>query len=641
MTPAEGRNESQHGSREPGGAGGAEGAEGAADAAQMRGAVMNSKSMIMSGRTQRHTRRGVALLLVLVSLGVAGAATAFYIASRENTPAIGQNAVSAAQADWAAHSAAEIALASLQTEADWRTVAAAGPIIEDMPLGDALVTVVATNEHGELPGVDDVDIVLTAVADVGGVTSSRQLIARVFPDVTPEEAFDPESKEFAVFAHDLLAVGDGAMVDIWALSPGAEIGGLFKVGVGFTSSMNLSIGSGANLLASGLYMDDDSSSALRSMIDDPVFATGAELPQMPPAPPARLPAALAGITASSDDLDVDSVSLMLDTPAQKDVQVNNGGELTLGAGSVSDYRFHRLQVQNSAVLRIEGDVRLWIEGETTLQNESAVELGDGARLRIYAGDNFEVKRSVLGFDRSLAPDGARTRDNVTAYQDPRRVTIYALSPADGGPFVPELGFVEAALANTVIVAPTANVTIRDGSTVFGRVTTMALGVMHSGSALLYDVSLDNQMGFTNTEGPLYNEDGTLVDWAVTTLAGTVDDTTSLLGGILTNAPEDPPSGGMTPLVTPRSSARARARTWPLHALALEGRDHDPNGAGGDGRWIDGTFVRPTDDSINSLGDLGGGGGGGGGGDTLTAPEGTTAIAPDDLAVSPPLGWSPN
>ena len=61
------------------------------------------------------------MLLVMISLMTATILTTAYLASRDNSTAIGENVANSTAARWAADTGVELAIAALQTEKDWRT----------------------------------------------------------------------------------------------------------------------------------------------------------------------------------------------------------------------------------------------------------------------------------------------------------------------------------------------------------------------------------------------------------------------------------------------------------------------------------------------------------------------------------------
>src|SRR5262245_42027387 len=87
-----------------------------------------------SRRNASLQQRGVAMLLVLISLMMATILSMAYVASRDNSAAIGENIASSAAARWSSESGLDMGLAILETEADWRTMHNNGKLLDDFPL---------------------------------------------------------------------------------------------------------------------------------------------------------------------------------------------------------------------------------------------------------------------------------------------------------------------------------------------------------------------------------------------------------------------------------------------------------------------------------------------------------------------------
>jgi len=77
------------------------------------------------------------MLLVLISLAMATILAVSYLASRDNSVAIGQNVTASATARWAAVSGIELGVAVLQTPTDWRTAHTEGKLLDDYDLEGA------------------------------------------------------------------------------------------------------------------------------------------------------------------------------------------------------------------------------------------------------------------------------------------------------------------------------------------------------------------------------------------------------------------------------------------------------------------------------------------------------------------------
>ncbi|MCZ6811090.1 MAG: hypothetical protein O7D97_03725, partial [Planctomycetota bacterium] len=82
-------------------------------------------------RNPNVNRRGLAMLLVLVGLMIGTILATAYLASRDNSAAIGENIAAAARARWGAASALELGIAIMQTQTDWRTSHINGKLLDD------------------------------------------------------------------------------------------------------------------------------------------------------------------------------------------------------------------------------------------------------------------------------------------------------------------------------------------------------------------------------------------------------------------------------------------------------------------------------------------------------------------------------
>ena len=98
--------------------------------------------MIHNPRTRRRPqRRGIALLLVLITMAAATTLVMGWLAVQDTSPLVGRNAVHAAEARCAAHAGLEFAVAIMETDAPWRTQHTDGWVIKDHALAGASVSV--------------------------------------------------------------------------------------------------------------------------------------------------------------------------------------------------------------------------------------------------------------------------------------------------------------------------------------------------------------------------------------------------------------------------------------------------------------------------------------------------------------------
>ena len=85
----------------------------------------------MNTQTRLHHRRGIALMLVMIAILVVGGMATAYFSARDNSLAISTNVSSASRARIAAESGLDLAIAILETNADWRTNHIDGVILQD------------------------------------------------------------------------------------------------------------------------------------------------------------------------------------------------------------------------------------------------------------------------------------------------------------------------------------------------------------------------------------------------------------------------------------------------------------------------------------------------------------------------------
>jgi len=572
----------------------------------------------------RASRRGVAMLLVIVAMGSATILTTSYLVSRSNSPGIGENATGAATAHWAARASADIAEAILETEADWRSEASDGILIDNAALGGADVTVYVTDLEGNPPDGDDRDVLVSVEAIAGGVRAIEERLVNVRPDVPVEEAIDPQLNEYAAFAGNEIRFEADALVGVWPRSPAARSGRPAKLGSGFTDFSRFNMDPGALLHNVAFFPDADAGQLLTGVTDEQRFADGAQVPLDVPIRPAALPDGIATLPQANfngdevdEDLTLDPADISPGTPLSegryRNLTIEQGAVVTLGeAGQRRAYSVGDMTIRDASALRVVGDVAIHVRGNLNIQNGSTIEIDEAStgRAVIFAANDVQVQDSGLGVEAAVAQNTARTWEDVTVYRAPSRLKVVTIREADGGNSSSSVQIKNQSIAHASLHVPTAQVELNDNSALIGRAAANRLRV-HSGSALLYDPVLDRSVGFTATDGPLYNADGTPIDGLQETIDGLdplattadvsnalISVTGSLLGG---------GSGGGTTNISDRVDQRAEGRIWPIRALALES---DPDGGFTDVH--DGSFATIAGlDTDSSNGTSGGGTSGGG------------------------------
>lgn len=533
-------------------------------------------------RRMARSRRGVALMLVMIALGVAGASTAFYLASRDNSSAIGANARLMASADWSARSAAEIAVAVMQTSTDWMAKAADGSFGSGITVAGGSVAIVVTDLNGAPPDSEDTDLVVTATATVNGVRATHQRIVRVQPSMPLDQAIDPFLGEFGVYTTSRLEV-DNSTVGVWKLSPRARAGAPGKMGLGSQSSSDLRLEASANVSEMGLYVPDNAVGALRSALGSVRLAAGFTMPMPIPAVRAVTPSAFSSLPlANLFNATVSGAGTRqnINGGRHQRLTIQNGAQATMTAGN---YSVSNLLLTSAGTLVISGDVRLEVRGNLLMDDRAAIELADSSsRLVVYVAGEVAVQDAAIGVPRAIAQDLSRDPGDIAAYIDPRRVRILGVGTGSRNIQID---------TNAIIVGclhqPHATVVIEAGGSVVGQVVAQRVRI-DNGGLVLVDPALDNKCGFTSPRGPLYKANGDPIDGLVAAL-GSFNHALGLAAlpshiASQVVIPAAPAQEVAADDPTPRSDARTDSRAWPMRAMGLEHK-----ASGGTGR-LAGSFA---------------------------------------------------
>ncbi|RMD64028.1 MAG: hypothetical protein D6824_04520 [Planctomycetota bacterium] len=530
-------------------------------------------------RASQRSRRGVALLLVMVAMATGVTLAGAYLTSRRNSVGIAQNVVRAAQARWAAKSAAAYAIAALQTSVNWFD-ADPTTFIPNIVFGPGQAAVYVTNLAGGTPTPSDADLVVTALAAVNGVIVREQTIVNYKSGFATRDAFDPRLSEFAAYTVKSTTVDLNSTIMAWGASPNYFAGRPVKIGGAYTAAMDAAFDPNASVLSAGLYVPENATLSLQSMIGAQPFETGGLLPTFVKVAPAALPAAFAALPVVSPNpvVIVNKQTVAPGAYSSTLAVIGSSAEATLdgGAGGAM-YSFDQLAVDNQGVLKIKGNVKVFVNGDITVKNNSAIELDKNAVAEFYVGGDVTVDKSVVGFNRSVARQLTRQADDVAAnYAPAEQMQLYPLRRDIPGGAAPSQVFLDnESLGRMVVVAPTADVRLDNGSALFGRVTGYTLS-MSNGASILYDTALDKGVGVTERTGPLYDENGQLLS-DLQTLLASFDPNTQSYEDLLAMLQADPALAGFPDLATtaplgptPRDPRRAQAKPWPAEALAFEG-----------------------------------------------------------------------
>lgn len=467
-------------------------------------------------------RRGIAMMLVLVALLVTTILVGAALTSRDNSGAIGQNAITSTEAAWSAASGANFAVGAVAQASDLAALMGGdASLTQTMSVNGVDVEITITNLLGAPPTGADRELLVTARAEVNGIERTVVRQVTVLQPVDIGEAIDPYLDEFGVFADGYLQIQDGAVIRPWALSPEGDTGRA-KIGIGFDALGMLDIGSAVSLSKAGLYTDIDASLALESAVAARGAGVSWAIPLDIPAIGAGGPNGFDALPDFGTDVDLDALSSSLGVPGHYgEIRVRNNATLLIDASNGAMYCCDRLRVEAGGVLRVRGEVRLMVEDGVAI-DAGAIVLDDGASVTMYVGSDLTIEnRSKVGI---AASDLATPSGSVGAYVAPSRCRIVALAPGDGGTSYPMWEIESVSVVVGALHCPHGAVVINGTSTIFGRASARDFSLA-GGCALFSCPTLDSRMGLTEPDGPLYNDDGTPID-------GLVD----VLGDVVSSAP---------------------------------------------------------------------------------------------------------
>jgi hypothetical protein len=483
-------------------------------------ATFGNRSVTGSGRRMR---RGVAMFLVIMALGVGVVLSGVMLTRQETTPLVARNALESSESAWSAHAAAEFAEAALQSSEDWVKAAEDLWMLENFQIAGGTVNLRLTNMSGGPPSATDRELRVTATATVGGMTTTvERRVSMVVP--TPVEAVvDPHLNEFAIFAKDRLRIESGAVVKQWPLSP--ELGTLFsvKVGTGFSGASNMELFNGAKTEGVTLYRDANAGETLDSFLDDDEIAGSETIPLKVPAVAEHLPSAFNTLLIANlldRTLSVSGGFTTLPQGRHQKLTVRNNSRAILdGTASQATYAFTDVDIRDRGAISVRGKARMHVSGSFTVTNLGAIELlTPDAQLEIYVNNGMTIDNSAIGLDRATGQNAARDPDAVSTYRRPDAVRVIAVSTASGGSGSAAIALGGNSICLASIHAPQSTVKLSNGSTLIGRATASSMQA-ESGTRLYYDPALDSRTGYTELSGPLYEEDGTPTDAVAFALKG--------------------------------------------------------------------------------------------------------------------------
>jgi hypothetical protein len=391
---------------------------------------------------RRMNRRGIAMLLVLISLAAATIITTAYLASRDNSSMIGDNIVNSATARWAAASGVEMGVAILQTDTDWRTAHVNGKLLDDYDMAGVSLDIDIVDYLTEAPP-DETSryIELIATATVDGVTQEARAIAEVIVEGGPTPEVSVDLSEFAVFATEKVDMHNEATITRWPAAPMTDLGRPIAIGTQGVSASTIKLSGSAAIIDATVFTGPSPSDLLIDLsVDNPDMAM-IELSDTIPVPAAPQP----GVASPEDAPTWDTIEAVYND-----------------YGVHSDHRFNRvlidydrnvylydsefvingdLDIKRSGVLFVQGECRLIVFGDLDI-NEGSIQVVDGATLEVFVGGTLNIDDGYIGVG-PVESAYARDASGGAPYMNPNRLVIYSMPGASTTVNVYELMGVEA------------------------------------------------------------------------------------------------------------------------------------------------------------------------------------------------------
>ena len=454
-------------------------------------------------RNPNVNRRGLAMLLVLVGLMIGTILATAYLASRDNSAAIGENIADAAAARWGAASALELGIAIMQTQTDWRTSHINGKLLDDYPfLAGATIDLDIIDLQTTLPPTAESEYIqLTATATVDGLQQTAIAIAHV--SAAPGAAVSVDLSEFAVFASERIRLQDMATVTRWPTAPLSHLGRRIAFATRGNSPSTVEIYGAATAIDTTLYHGPGTSQSLVTINNDTIVEQVSLQDQIPvPAPPT--PSALPpdGVTTYPDLL-INTATTIAANERRNNIEILTSAGIVTLQGDIVVVAEEDLDLLPGSMMIIDGNVELDVFGDLTM-DYAAIELKPNATLTIYVRDDVQLNFSYIGDERV---DDLRDSSGYASWMDPERIRFFTRPlPAEGdddGTLSQDWTLDYNSVVKGSLYSAHARVTIETDSALYGRVAATRLLIQDNGS-LFYDHTLDSGMGYMNLDGPLYD-----------------------------------------------------------------------------------------------------------------------------------------
>ncbi len=419
-------------------------------------------------RRRSTDRRGVALLLVLITMAAATTLVMGWLAVQDTSPLLGRNAVRAAQSRSIAQAGLELTVSMLETDAPWRTHHDEGWVLRQHPIAGGVVDVRLWDATADPPGpptAGTVQVRVEATATIDGMAQQASALATVHPF---DGATLGDLGGLALFAQDTMTISGHSRIRGWgSTAPRRMLG----IGRDLPGSVVLD-GAAARQGTAGADLVRPASASAALISGSGRGGLIRSRRQRP------IPDELGVYGLTRSDLPAGAGE-----PGHDHVDLETPGEVHWDdiAGTLID---GDLYVGEGVTLLLPAETTVHVAGDLTLDVGAAVRVHDTGRATLVVGGDLTVDHATLG---TVTP--ARRRVNRPRAASARSLHVIAVPHDEAVWTISDRSVIAAELD-----APHADVFI-DRCAVVGRISARALEL--SDTRLWYDGRLGNGSGLAS------------------------------------------------------------------------------------------------------------------------------------------------
>jgi Tfp pilus assembly protein PilX len=423
---------------------------------------------INRSRSDQRSRRGVAMLLVMLALLVCMVLVTGYLSGQGTGNGIAKNEMEYVRAQRAAEAGVNLCMSQIKNVSNWRATMTPGTWLNNMTIGSATVTVTAADSAGNASFLTNPTnaIVLTSTATYNG--RSARLVATAQPTGGGTVFYNGS------FTTGTIRLQGTSMADSFN-----SLNGVYSA----TNSAANALFSTASSVVGAIDLDDSSSlvgsilgglgSILNSLVDQtstvPFVGTVAAATETRTAGDV-IPINSTALTTRSQTTYVGTVPTGIASGVYTSLSVNNtvpATNVTMGSSTIRVTG--NMTVNTGAKLTVPANTNLVIQVDGNLTYSGTLTMGSGSTVTFYVGGNFTAS-------------GAQMNYNSGAGGTPANLTVFGQKNA--GSF----SFRNATYFYGSVYAPSSDITMQETSQIFGGVIGKSLNLQNS-AKLHWDTAL--------------------------------------------------------------------------------------------------------------------------------------------------------